>query len=343
MSIIVAFNSHTYCDPCNDYTSLDQPWRANTAPGLGVCDVNFNWNGWYRLLYNGMDIRMAESCVDVYRCGTYYPLWLNGRHPQVEDGVVTRQVCANAGYDCCFYKSNPIRVKACPGNYYVYEIVRPMTCNMAYCTDAGTITSIHVATNVSTQAHLNTTTTTSPVSSTFDPCYNYNVLDDTWRNTYSYYGNGYYNLGQSGYYSSHDDTTIEWDGWYRLYLQGADAKISEWCVDSMTSGGYTPLILGGSHPLIKDGIVTREIYGTTNYYYWWWYWGYGWYGYQCNYYKSYPIQVKACPGHYYVYKLVKPDLSIPLPSYTTVHSRNARLPYLFWLPSRSDPRLSIRP
>ncbi|XP_076864069.1 uncharacterized protein LOC143516405 [Brachyhypopomus gauderio] len=317
----VAFNSHTSYDPCNDYTSLDQPWRANTAPGLGVCDVNFNWNGWYRLLYNGMDIRMAESCVDVSRCGTYYTLWLNGPHPQVEDGVVTRQVCANAGYDCCFYKSNPVRVKACPGKFYVYEIVRPMTCNMAYCTDARTITPIHVATNVSTQADLNTTTTTSPVSSTFDPCYNYNVLDNTWRNTYSYYGNGYYTFGLSGYYSSHDDTTIEWDGWYRLYLQGADAKISEWCVGSMSSGGYTPLILGGSHPLIEDGIVTREIYGSNTYYYgWYWeyYWGYEWYGSQCNYYMSNPIQVKACPGHYYVYKLVKPDVSIPLPTYTTV-------------------------
>ncbi|XP_076864070.1 oncoprotein-induced transcript 3 protein-like [Brachyhypopomus gauderio] len=143
----VAFNSHTSYDPCNDYTSLDQPWRANTAPGLGVCDVNFNWNGWYRLLYYGMDIRMAESCVDVYRCGSYYTLWLNGPHPQVEDGVVTRQVCANAGSDCCFYKSNPIRVKACPGNFYVYEIVKPMTCNMAYCADASNISP--VSTNVS--------------------------------------------------------------------------------------------------------------------------------------------------------------------------------------------------
>ncbi|XP_076864066.1 uncharacterized protein LOC143516402 [Brachyhypopomus gauderio] len=310
----VAFNSHTSYDPCNDYISLDQPWRANTAPGLGVCDVNFNWNGWYRLLYNGTDIRMAESCVDVNRCGSYYTLWLNGPHPQVEDGVVTRQVCANAGFDCCFYKSNPIRLKACPGNFYVYEIVRPMTCNMAYCTDASNI--IPVSTNVSSGTQ-NTTMTVSPETSTVDPCHNYNVLDDVWRTTYSYYGYGYYSYGYSNYYSSHDDISVEWDGWYRLYLQGADAQISEWCVGPMSSGGYTPLILGGSHPLIEDGIVTREIYGTNTYYYWW-YWGYGWDNNQCSYYRSNPIQVKACPGHYYVYKLVKPNLSIPLPTYTTV-------------------------
>uniref|UniRef100_A0A4W4E3F6 UMOD/GP2/OIT3-like D8C domain-containing protein n=1 Tax=Electrophorus electricus TaxID=8005 RepID=A0A4W4E3F6_ELEEL len=127
ISMTVVLNSLTSYDPCNDYVSLDQPWRANNATGLGICDSNFNWNGWYRLLYNGMDIRMTESCVDVNRCGTFYTLWLNGPHPQLEDGVVTRQVC-----------STPIRVKACPGNYYVYEIVRPIFCNMAYCTEKTT-------------------------------------------------------------------------------------------------------------------------------------------------------------------------------------------------------------
>ncbi|XP_076864067.1 uncharacterized protein LOC143516403 [Brachyhypopomus gauderio] len=167
-------------------------------------------------------------------------------------------------------------------------------------------------------------TAINPSSSTVDPCYNYNVLDDVWRTTYSYYGYYYdYIYGLSNYYSSHDDTSVEWDGWYRLYLQGADAQISEWCAGAMSSGGYTPLILGGSHPLIEDGIVTREIYGTQAYwwYYWnytWWYWGYGWYASLCNYYTSNPIQVKACPGHYYVYKLVKPNVSIPLPVYATV-------------------------
>uniref|UniRef100_A0A3B1JWG9 UMOD/GP2/OIT3-like D8C domain-containing protein n=1 Tax=Astyanax mexicanus TaxID=7994 RepID=A0A3B1JWG9_ASTMX len=123
-------------DPCSNYVSLDQPWRANTGSGMGICDRNFNWNGWYRLFYYGMNIRMAESCVDVNRCGTYYTLWLNGPHPEIEDGVVTRQVCGNSGNDCCNFKSNPIRVKACPGNYYVYELLSPMTCNMAYCTGA---------------------------------------------------------------------------------------------------------------------------------------------------------------------------------------------------------------
>ncbi|XP_036420918.1 uncharacterized protein LOC118804533 [Colossoma macropomum] len=295
----VGFNSLTY-DPCHNYVSLDQPWRANNETGLNICDRDFNWNGWYRLFHYGMNIRMTESCVDVNRCGTYYGLWLNGSHPQIEDGVVTRQVCANAGYDCCAFRFTPIRVKACPGNYYVYEFVSPLFCTMAYCTDVTTITPT---------SELNLTTTATPTSISFDPCNRYSVIDEGWRNT------------RTNSKISHDDTLVEWNGWYRLYLQGKSAQISEWCVSFTTCGGHTQFWLNGSHPRLEDGIVTREIYGTNNGYYdYYRYYHYYYYYYnQCSYrYRSKPIQVKACPGHYYVYKLVKPELSIPMPSYCTV-------------------------
>ncbi|KAI4873664.1 hypothetical protein NFI96_032776 [Prochilodus magdalenae] len=121
-------------DPCNKYTSLDQPWRANNETELDICDRRFSWDGWYRFFYYGMNIRMAESCVPTSRCGAYYSLWLNGPHPEIEDGVVTRQVCGNAGSDCCLFGSTSIKVKTCPGNYSVYKLFRPKYCNMAYCT-----------------------------------------------------------------------------------------------------------------------------------------------------------------------------------------------------------------
>ncbi|KAI4881807.1 hypothetical protein NFI96_003654 [Prochilodus magdalenae] len=295
-------------DPCINYTSLDQPWRSSDAAGSGFCDNYYNWNGWYRLFHYGMDTRMSESCVPASRCGTYYTMWLNGPHPEIEDGVVTRQVCGNSGYDCCYFSSTQIRVKACPGNYYIYELVRPYYCSAAYCTDA-TTSYTTAAPTMPYGTDFSISTTSTPDISAVDPCSNYNVLDDIWRTTFSYYGYGYYTYGYSQYYGSHDDTSIEWNGWYRIHLQGVDAQIPEWCVYYMTSGGYTPLLLGGSHPLIEDGIVTREIYGSYSY---------GYYSAQCNYYRSNPIQVKACPGHYYVYKLVKPDVSIPLPVYTAV-------------------------
>ncbi len=126
-------------DPCYNYTSLDEPRRAtdnsynNNYYYNTMCDYNVEWKGWYRLFNNNQTAQMPESCVNFGMCGTYHPLSLNGTHPQLEDGVVTRQVCVSLGGNCCDYTSHPIRVKACPGNYYVYEFVKPTFCG-AYCT-----------------------------------------------------------------------------------------------------------------------------------------------------------------------------------------------------------------
>ncbi|XP_049329873.1 uncharacterized protein LOC111190549 [Astyanax mexicanus] len=283
--------NHPSFDPCNTYTALDQPWRASNETGLNICDHYYlNWNGWYRLFSHGMNTRMPESCVDVYRCGTYYTLWLNGPHPQIEDGVVTRQVCGNTGYDCYYFRTTTIQVKACPGNYYVYELVRPDYCNMAYYGSYITPTSAPAMTVTPEDFSISANFTTDY---SFDPCENYTSLNDEWRTTQNYYG-----------YNSHDDTLVEWSGWYRLYLHGNSAQLPEWCSNYMACGGYTPLLLSGSHPRLQDGIVTREIYGSS--------------GDQCKYYRSNSIQVKACPGQYYVYELVTPDVSIPIPTYCAV-------------------------
>ncbi|XP_049329391.1 alpha-tectorin-like [Astyanax mexicanus] len=294
----VAFDNVT--DPCYNYISLDQPWRANNETGSWwLSDSNFYWNGWYRLFYYGINIRLAESCVPTYRCGAYYTLWMNGSHPQIDDGVVTRQVCGNNYYGCCGLHSNPIRVKACPGNYYVYELIGSLF-NSAYCTDVSTITPTASPT-APTGSELNTMTT-RPTDYSFDPCNTYTALEDDWRNVSSWdYWNGYLN-------NVYDDTLFEWNGWYRLFFQGENAQILEGCVSYTRCGGYSALWLGGSHPRPEDGIVTREIYGSIRD---------G--NVECNNYRSsHPIQVKACPGDYYVYKLVKPDVSLPRPTYCTV-------------------------
>lgn len=129
---IVLFNTPS-TDPCYDYTSLDDSWRAtDNYYNNYMCDYNVNWNGWYRLFYYGHSVQMPESSVGSDMCGTPHPLWLNGPHPQLEDGVVTRQVCGSTWIDGCGYKSHPIQVKACPGNYYVYEFVKPTFCG-SYC------------------------------------------------------------------------------------------------------------------------------------------------------------------------------------------------------------------
>ena len=76
---------------------------------------------------------MAESCVDMDRCGTYYPGWLSGSHPTVNEGAVQRRVCFSYYVygDCCSL-STYIRVRNC-GGFFVYQL-KPLTvCNSRYC------------------------------------------------------------------------------------------------------------------------------------------------------------------------------------------------------------------
>ena len=67
---------------------------------------------------------MAESCVDGYRCGTYFPGWLNGSHPTLNEAAVQRRVCFGFHGHCCIY-STYIRVRNC-GDFYVYQL-KPLT------------------------------------------------------------------------------------------------------------------------------------------------------------------------------------------------------------------------
>ncbi|XP_005913738.1 uncharacterized protein LOC102307688 isoform X1 [Haplochromis burtoni] len=127
-------------DPCFHYTVLDQTWRAtNTTSKLKMCDRQVDWKGWYRLFYKGKSLQMPERCVPVNKCGTNSPLWLSGPHPRIRDGIVTRNVCGTWNKRCCAFHSTPIKVKKCPGNYYVYQFTKPTSCYLAYCADVNTL------------------------------------------------------------------------------------------------------------------------------------------------------------------------------------------------------------
>ncbi|XP_043109457.1 sushi, nidogen and EGF-like domain-containing protein 1 [Puntigrus tetrazona] len=136
-------------DPCYNYTVLDDLRRATSNQLQSsyyarytsklLCDQYVNWVGWYRLFIRGQSVQMPDTCVDQLSCGTHAPLWLTSPHPRIEDGVVIRNVCGNWWNDCCGFRSNPIKVKACPGNYYVYEFVQPNFCFGTYCADVRNI------------------------------------------------------------------------------------------------------------------------------------------------------------------------------------------------------------
>ena len=84
---------------------------------------------------------MPTTCVATLRCGTHATGWLNGAHPTVEEGKVTRKVCFNwSWYGCCTWSIN-IEVLNCSGGYFLYHFRgTPLEhqCNLRYCgTDWG--------------------------------------------------------------------------------------------------------------------------------------------------------------------------------------------------------------
>ena len=79
---------------------------------------------------------MPEKCVLMGCCCATHPGWLNGKHPNVTAGVVTRRVCFSENDSCC-WKSNIIKVKNCSG-FYVYELQRIPYASFRYCGNAGT-------------------------------------------------------------------------------------------------------------------------------------------------------------------------------------------------------------
>eukprot|EP00058_Branchiostoma_floridae_P001948 XP_002587436.1 hypothetical protein BRAFLDRAFT_238543 [Branchiostoma floridae] len=67
------------------------------------------------------------------RCGTWVSIWMNGQHPSLADGEVSRQACGSVSdRDICHYQTT-IHVRACSGGYYVYKLPAVPECWRAYC------------------------------------------------------------------------------------------------------------------------------------------------------------------------------------------------------------------
>ncbi|CAB4036799.1 Hypothetical predicted protein, partial [Paramuricea clavata] len=84
---------------CSSYSWLNESNRnQNYSKETQHCDDGLS--GWYRF-GGGAGIKMASSCVPQRRCGTHAPGWMNGAHPTVADGKVTRKVCYTWINGCC--------------------------------------------------------------------------------------------------------------------------------------------------------------------------------------------------------------------------------------------------
>ena len=115
---------------CSTYSLLSDAWR-NASFGKGVnCDQNLP-DVWYRFTPPA-GVRLLSSCIPKHRCGTYAPMWMNGKHPTECDGIVNRPVCGSFDEGCCQYKHN-IKVRQCPGPFYIYRFGRVPFCSLAFC------------------------------------------------------------------------------------------------------------------------------------------------------------------------------------------------------------------
>ena len=121
-------------DGCNNYTVLSEADRAQGYIVINAsnyrCDVYDLVPGWYRF-QGAAGNRIANECVPIDHCGTYYPGWLSGAHPTVAEGVVTRRICFSSSDICCGWHQI-IRIKNCSA-YFVYELPRPTGCPDRYC------------------------------------------------------------------------------------------------------------------------------------------------------------------------------------------------------------------
>ena len=122
-------------DGCNNYLTLSEADRAqgNALQRHTSCDWKLATR-WYRFQGAAGD-RMSDKCVLNFRCGTRHPGWLNGTHPTIADGVVTRTVCFSGKRSCCWWR-NIIKVKNC-SSFFVYKLQKTPWSHLRYCGNAG--------------------------------------------------------------------------------------------------------------------------------------------------------------------------------------------------------------
>lgn len=138
-------------DGCKNYTVLSEADRAQASTSRGdLCDGSL-LTGWYRFQGPAGD-QMLDKCVPMYHCGAWFPGWLNGAHPTVDEGVVVRTACFHAGINMCCATSNNIKVKNC-SSYYVYELQKTYGCPLRYCgnADAGKLHLVSLCISLSQQ------------------------------------------------------------------------------------------------------------------------------------------------------------------------------------------------
>ena len=115
---------------CNQYKILNDSDRRNDFGRGRKCDRNLA-EDWYRFSA-GAGTSIATKCTpNGQRCGTAFPGWMDGAHPTVDEGVVSRKVCFS-GYQNCCHHHIMINVRNC-SSFFVYRLKPVQVCASRYC------------------------------------------------------------------------------------------------------------------------------------------------------------------------------------------------------------------
>ncbi|XP_028651045.1 oncoprotein-induced transcript 3 protein [Erpetoichthys calabaricus] len=116
-----------------------------------------------------------------------------------------------------------------------------------------------------------------------DPCSAYISLNEPWRNTEHHVNDS------AG--SPKCDSHINGE-WYRFTGMAGDA-MPTFCIHENHCGTHAPIWMNGSHPQESDGIIQIQACSSFNE--------------NCCFWNT-TVDVKACQGGYYVYRLPKPSV-----------------------------------
>ncbi|CAC5402533.1 unnamed protein product [Mytilus coruscus] len=122
-------------EPCSDYSTITNeenrsPFHQNSFSDTPISDDRLT-PGWYRIEMNTGSL-IPNQIPELFRCGTWNPIWLNGTLPSVPEVRVNGQVCVNTFNSVCEYTWF-INIKFCCGNYLVYELLSSPVEKSAYC------------------------------------------------------------------------------------------------------------------------------------------------------------------------------------------------------------------
>ena len=115
---------------CKQYKFLnDSDRHSDFGRGDRKCDKNLT-EDWYRFSA-GAGTSIPTHCLPHHRCGTDMPGWMDGAHPTVDEGVVSRKVCFHGYYNCC-HRHIMINVRNCR-SFFVYRLKPVQVCASRYC------------------------------------------------------------------------------------------------------------------------------------------------------------------------------------------------------------------